>query len=174
MKWQICLSGSKRAKGWIPRKSVEKIPDGDAATVQLGTAPGEPPQYQESSPREPACSARGTAKVAEPLFPSTGALGVLVTVGAQAVEGMGWKAGGVGSSMGAAPLQHPAHGSPVPAITPARAHQVGGVALNLSGAWHGDAARREHLSSPKGRGLQGAELSHIFFSANLHRFRQLP
>lgn len=37
---QICLSGSKRIKGWLARKNMDKTPDGDAATVLLRIAPG--------------------------------------------------------------------------------------------------------------------------------------
>lgn len=63
---QICFSGSKRAKGWIARKSVEETPDGDAGTVQS-------PSARSSVPQEPACAPRDMSEVAEP------AQGVLVS-----------------------------------------------------------------------------------------------
>lgn len=68
-----------------------------------------PPGARRAVPWGSACSPGDTAAVAEPPCPSTECPGVLVIVGAQAAEGMGWKARAVGGSVGAGPPQHLLH-----------------------------------------------------------------
>lgn len=132
---QICLSGSKRTKGWLAKNTWARLrmvmQQSSCSGRHLDSGPG----TRRAVPWKPAHSPRDTeAEVAEPLFPSTGCAGALVIVGAQAAEGTRWKAQAVGRSTVAAPMQHLAHGDPAPAIAPARALQVGHIALNVSGA----------------------------------------